>query len=375
MDEQGRKNTALVLSGGGARGAYQAGILAGIAERLGGDVPFPVITGVSAGGINATSLASARASFRQATRDMLAAWLRLSVKNVFSTDFESLTGSFLRWVGMILSGGRISGFEVKGILDTRPLYSHLSKILNFEGIAPNLDAGKLRALALTATSYSTGMVTTFVDGIEDVPMWERSRRRGVRARITLDHVMASAALPIVFPAIQLGDDYYGDGAIRQSSPLSPAVHLGADRILAVSVRFPGPAPTSDGHYPPPERILAMLMHGIFLDALENDAERLMRINRTLSLLPRGTVHPEGLRPIELLVLRPSRDLGALSAGMERHLPRSLRILTRGLGASSEEPSEFLSYLLFERPYLDKMIDVGFEDAKAQWDTIERFLAA
>jgi NTE family protein len=306
---------------------------------------------------------------------MVAAWLRLSTENVFSTEFPSLTVSFLRWLGMILSGGKTPGFQVRGILDTRPLYRHLSQILDFEGIAPNLASGRLRALALTATSYSTGMVTTFVDGLEDLPMWERSRRRGVRARIALDHVMASAALPLVFPAIRVGNDYFGDGAVRQSSPLSPAVHLGADKILAVSVRFPTPAPESDGDYPPPARILGMLMHGIFLDALENDAERLARINRTLSLLPDGVVHPEGLRPIELLLLRPSRDLGELSAGMARHLPRSLRILTRGLGASPDAPSDFLSYLLFERPYLDQIIDVGFEDAKTQVEAVERFLSA
>ncbi len=373
-DTKRAKTTAIVLSGGGARGAYQAGVLAGIAERLGGDLPFPIVTGVSAGGINATSLASARSSFRQVTRDMVAAWLRLSVENVFSTEFQSLTTSLVRWAGKILSGGRAPGFELRGILDTRPLYRHLSQILDFDGITPNLASGRLRALALSATSYSTGMVTTFVDGVDDLSMWERSRRRGVRAKINLDHVMASAALPIVFPAIRVGDDYFGDGAIRQSSPLSPAVHLGADRILAVSVRFPSPSPKSNGNYPPPARILSMLMHGIFLDALENDAERLMRINRTLTLLPEGLVHPEGLRPIELLVLRPSRDLGALSAGMARHLPRSLRILTRGLGASSDASSDFLSYLLFERPYLEKIIDVGLEDAKTEWEAIERFLA-
>lgn len=366
--------SALALSGGGARGAYQAGVLAGIAEKLGGDFPFPVVTGVSAGGINAASLASARGSFGQATRDMVAAWLRLSVANVFSTGIESLTASFLRWAGMILSGGKTPGFEVRGILDTKPLYQHLSQTLHFEGIEENIASGRLRALAISAVSYSTGMVTTFVDGVNGLPTWERARRRGMRARIALDHVMASAALPLIFPAIQVGNDYFGDGSTRQASPLSPAVHLGADKILAISVRFPRPAPEPGSSYPPPARILGMLMHGVFLDALENDAERLERINRTLALMPAGVIHPEGLRPIELLVLRPSRDLGELTAGMARHLPRSLRILTRGLGASTDSPSDFLSYLLFERPYLEKIIDVGFDDAKAQWDTIERFLA-
>jgi NTE family protein len=331
---------ALVLSGGGARGAYQAGILAGIADQLGGEFPFPVITGVSAGGINATSLASAQSSFRQATRDMVAAWLRLTVEKVFSTKFESLSGSFLRWAWMLLSGGKTPGFDVRGILDTKPLYAHLSQILKLDGIEANLASGRLRALALSATSYSTGMVNTFVDGVNGIPIWERARRRGVRTHITLDHVMASAALPLIFPAIRVGNDYFGDGAIRQASPLSPAVHLGADKILAVSVRFGTPAPESPGSYPPPARILGMLMHGVFIDALENDAERLERINRTLALIPKDTPHPDGLRPIDLLVLRPSRDLGDLSSGMAQYLPRPLRILTRGLGASTDAPADF-----------------------------------
>jgi NTE family protein len=365
---------ALTLSGGGARGAYQAGVLAGIADRLKSDYPFPIVTGVSAGGINASSLATARSGFRQATRDMVAAWLRLSTEDVFVTEVGSLTASLVRWASMVLSGGRTPGFEVRGILDTRPLNRHLKEIIPFAEIDENLVAGRLRALALTATSYTSGMTTTFVHGVEGIPMWERARRKGVRARIGVEHVMASAALPLVFPAIRVGDDYFGDGAIRQSSPLSPAVHLGADRILSISVRFPRPAPLPSREYPPPATILAMLMHGVFLDALENDAERLLRINRTLALLPEDARHPEGLRPIDLLVLRPSRDLGELSKGMARHLPRSLRILTRGLGASPEAPSDFLSYLIFERPYIEKLVDLGYEDADAQWEEIERFLS-
>jgi NTE family protein len=370
-----RSLAAVALSGGGARGAYQAGVLARIAERLGHDFPFPIVTGVSAGGINATALASSQGGFRRTTRDMVAAWLRLSTEDVFVTTFPSLTGSFLRWLSMVLSGGKTPGFDVRGILDTRPLLEHLSRTFDLEGLDANLHAGRLRALALTATSYSTGMTTTFVHGVPEIPMWERARRRGVQARIGLEHVMASAALPIVFPAIRVGDDYFGDGAIRQSSPLSPAVHLGASRILAVSVRYGRRVATSSVVYPPPERILGMLMHGVFLDALENDVERLERINRTLELIPPGVSHPDGLRRIELLVLRPSRDLGELSAGMARYLPRSLRVLTRGLGASRDEPSDFLSYLLFERPYLETLIHLGYEDAEAQWEEIARFLRA
>ncbi|MGH9463369.1 MAG: patatin-like phospholipase family protein, partial [Vicinamibacteria bacterium] len=177
--------------------------------------------------------------------------------------------------------------------------------------------------------------------------------------------------------IQVGDAYYGDGGIRHASPLAPAIHLGADRVLTISARYPRTQEEESEKqvvgYPPPAQILGMLMHGVFLDALENDAERIARINRTLALLPPGTRHPEGLRPIRLLVLRPSRDLGKLSASLAHHLPRPLRIIVRGLGAYQTSSPDFLSYLLFERPYISRLIEVGYEDAHQQWDEIARFL--
>lgn len=367
----------LVLSGGGARGAYQAGALARIAEGLGEDYPFRVITGVSAGGINAASLAGSRGRFLQATRDLAAAWLRLTVDKVFKSDFTTLTWSAARWLWMLGTGGVTPGFEVRGVLDTEPLYRYLAEALDINGIEANIANRRLRALALSATSYSTGVTVTFVQGVPGIQMWERSRRRAVHANIGLNHVMASAALPLVFPAIQIGDAYYGDGGIRQSSPLAPAIHLGADRLLTVSARYPRTREEETERqvvgYPPPAQVLGMLMHGVFLDALENDAERVQRINRTLALLPPGTRHAEGLQPIRLLVLRPSRDLGKLSASLAGHLPRPLRILTRGLGAGRTTSPDFLSYLLFERPYISRLIELGYEDAHAQWDEIARFM--
>jgi NTE family protein len=368
---------ALALSGGGARGAYQAGALARIAEGLGEDFPFRIITGVSAGGINAASLASARGRFLQATRDLTAAWLRLTVDKVFKSNFTTLTLSAARWLWMLGTGGVTPGFEVRGLLDTEPLYQYLARAIDVNGVDANIAKGRLRALALSATSYSTGATITFVEGAPGIPMWERARRHSVRANIGLNHIMASAALPLVFPAIQVGDDYYGDGGIRHASPLSPAIHLGADRVLTISARYPRTQEEESEKqvvgYPPPAQILGMLMHGVFLDALENDAERVARINRTLALLPPRTRHPEGLRPVRLLVLRPSRDLGKLSASLAHHLPRPLRIIVRGLGAYRTSSPDFLSYVLFERPYISRLIEVGYEDAHQQWDDIARFL--
>lgn len=348
-----------------------------IAEDVGKDSPFQVITGVSAGGINAAALAGHRGSFRHATRDLCAAWLRLSTDKVFKANFTSLTESGLQWLWTLLTGGITLGFEVQGLLDTAPLCRYLSKRLDMEGIQANLSAGRLKALGLTATSYSTGETVTFVHGRPDSTLWQRAGRRAVRATIRLDHVMASAALPLVFPAVRIANDFYGDGSIRQTSPLAPAVHLGAGRLLTISARYPRTeaekAERQVSGYPPPAQILGMLMHSVFLDALENDAERLERINRTLTLLPPETSHPEGLRPIRLLVLRPSRDLGKLSVGLLKHLPRPVRILTRGLGASRTTTPDFLSYLLFERSFIERLIELGYQDAYARRDEIARFL--
>ncbi|MDA2928527.1 patatin-like phospholipase family protein [Acidobacteria bacterium AH-259-O06] len=368
---------ALVLSGGGARGAYQAGVLSAIAERIGAETYFPVITGVSAGAINAVSLASHTGSLVEACAALRRGWLSLSPPKVFKADFVSLTGTLLKWLWMLLSGGITPGFQVRGILETEPLRGYLDRVIDPSGIEANLRAGRLRALALSATSYTTGQTITFVHGLPGVPTWERAGRRAVLTKIGLEHVMASSALPLIFPAIQIGDDYYGDGSIRQGAPLAPSIHLGADRLLAISVRYPrstaeAAEPQMEG-YPPPAQVLGMLMNAIFLDALETDSERLERINRTLALLPTGAVPPDLLRPIQLLVVRPSKDLGKLAADFAGQLPRALRILSRGLGAHQSKAPDFLSYLLFERPYIRCLIQLGYSDGAAQWDRIGPFL--
>lgn len=370
--------TGLVLTGGGARGAYQAGVLAGIAERCGDDELFPIVSGVSAGGINAAGLAGHRGGFVESAAHLLEAWRNLSVDAVFSSNILALGGSLARAMLKVGTAGA-APFEIRGLLDTRPLHHFLSEAIDFAGIQANLDAGRLRALALTMTSYAHGTTVTFVHGAGDIPDWRRARRSSVQGRIGVEHVMASAALPLVFPAIRLGDEWYGDGAIRHAAPLAPAIHLGADRLVTVSVRYEmspreRALPQVVG-YPPPAQILGMIMHGVFLDALENDVERTRRINRTLARLEdAGVDHPE-LRPIDVLLLRPSRDLGKLGADLVHTLPRSLRILARGLGADDTSSPDFLSYLLFERPYIDRLIELGRTDVAADWDRIEAFLSA
>lgn len=368
--------TALALTGGGARGAYQAGVLAGIADCATDPVGFGVITGVSAGGINATSLAADRGPFDDATARLREAWYALTVDQVFRSNVSTLASSALRWATKIGTGG-VLPVELRGLVDTRPLHRYLSERIDFDGIGANVQSGRLRALALTMTCYSTGCTVTFVEGAEGTPNWRRARRYSKSGRMSVAHVMASAALPVIFPAVEIDGEYFGDGSIRQAAPLAPAIHLGARKILTISARYALSAeersrPQVSG-YPPPGQILGMIMHGVFLDALENDAERLARINRTLALLPSEVPHPDGLRRVEIELLRPSRDLGKMSAGLVGALPRSLRVLARGLGASRTTTPDFLSYLLFERPYVDRLMDLGFEDARAQWSRLERFL--
>lgn len=366
----------LVLSGGGARAAYQVGVLSYVAERV-RELSFPIITGVSAGAINAAFLAGHRGSAREKLEGLSDAWNSLTVDRVFRTDVRSLGLSGLRWAWTVGGGGTSLGAQVRGLVDTSPLREFLVGCLDAEGIEKNVRAGRLRALGLSATSYSTGRTITFVHGGEDSPTWERARRCGKAAKIGIDHVMASSAIPLIFPAIEVDGDYYGDGSMRQTAPLAPAIHLGADRLLAIATRY---APTLEEArsraitgYPPPAQIIGLLFNAIFMEALDADAERLERLNRLIDALPPST-DPEDLRRIDLLVIRPSRDLGQLAAEHSPKLPRSLRFVLRGLGIQRVRGADLVSYLSFEAPYIGRVMELGYEDGLSQWPEIERFLA-
>ena len=370
---------AVVLTGGGARAAYQVGYLRWIARCV-PEVNFPILTGVSAGAINAAFLASYHGTQAEAIERLTDLWKSLTVDQVFRVDTASLFSQVARWGVRLVSGGGAIAPSVRGLLDTAPLRHTLETVFDLPsgGIAgrvtSQLEARRLWALAIVTSNYTNGQSVIWIQG-RDLRAWERPVRRSRCTRITLDHIMASAALPLFFPAVELDGGWYGDGGIRLTAPCSPAIHLGATRILALSSRYSATREEADepmvSGYPPPLQISGQLLNAIFLDDLSRDANELERINMLL-----GEVAPEkrrGLRPIKLLVARPSRDLGKLVAEFESRLPRVFRHLIRSLGSRETSRPDVLSLLAFDPDYIAALIEVGEHDAAAQADDIRTLL--
>jgi NTE family protein len=375
------RGLALVLSGGGARGAYQVGVLRILAREFPEAIP-DILTGVSAGGINAAFLAARQEPYQQKIDELAEMWSNLRIDEVFNVDLHNLGWRALRWGGRLLSGGKSPLPPSKSMVDTKPLREVLERELQapngpIEGIARSLRDGWLRAFALTASSYTTGQSITWVQTREDcvMPAWERPLRKSTMCALRVDHVMASSALPFFFPAIEVDGAWYGDGGIRLTQPLSPAIHLGAKRIIAVTTRYAKSREEADRPsivaYPPPAQVAGVLFNAIFLDQLDADAMQLRQINALIE------AHPEerrlGLRPIELLVLRPSEDLGRLANAYEADLPKAFRFFTRGLGTKETRSNDMLSLVMFQTDYVKKLIELGETDALAKRGEIAAFL--
>lgn len=370
---------ALVLTGGGARGAYQVGVLRHLASRF-PNLRIPILTGVSAGGVNVAYLAQHRGSFRQSVEELVTLWRGLTPNHVFRVDAPSLARNAIRWGMRLASGGVGTGIgTTRGLLDTAPLRAHLDRALGPEygeltGIDYNLRRGTLRAVALGTTSFTTGQSVMWVQG-RAIELWERPKRRSVQTTLTLDHVMASAALPLVFPAVQIGTEWYGDGGVRLAAPLSPALHLGAHKIIAVATRYERTAEEAGVAdvvgYPPPAQIIGVLYNAIFLDLIDQDVIRLARMNKILKEVPEEK--RDGLRIVDILVVRPSRDLGRIAKEYEPRLPRAFRFMTRGTGTRETRSPDFLSLLMFQDDYIGRLIELGESDAAARSDEIGEFL--
>lgn len=374
----GTSDLGIVMGGGGARAAYQVGLLRHLAKNH-PEIEIPIITGVSAGAINAAHLASHHGTFPQAVEELSGLWESLSVADVFRVDAPSLAWTAVRWTFQLLSGGVGGAVSVKGLVNTNPLRNFLTEALHavegeLTGIQLNLARNRLKAIALSTSSYTTGQSLTWIQG-SDIEEWERPQRRSESTVLTIEHVMASSALPLFFPAVHLDGGWYGDGGIRLAAPLSPALHLGAGRILAISTRYgrsmkEAAVPEVTG-YPPPAQVLGQLLNSVFLDLLDQDALRLERLNHLLEKLPRE--ERDTLRPVKLLVVRPSVDLGKLVNEFEPQLPKTFRFLTRGLGTRETTSPDFLSLVMFQSDYVCRLMEIGEADADARGDEIAEFL--
>jgi NTE family protein len=379
-DNPAHPRLAAVFAGGGARAAYQAGVLRAIGRRV-PKLRIPILTGVSAGAINTSFIAAHPGPLGESAEALCEIWSRIEIDDVFRTDVKSLGKNALRWMGYLGLGGSRLSPSVEGLVDTEPLRQLLRWGLGteegpIEGITRNLEAGNLEAVALLTVNYGTGQTVSWVDGRE-IETWERPERLARHTPLTVEHVMASAALPLLFPAVRLGNDWYGDGGIRLSAPLSPALHLGADRLLAISPRYARSsaeaARSSIDSYPPPAQIAGNLLNAIFLDVLDQDVERLERLNRVVSRLPAD--ERQGLKPVDILLLRPSADLGRLADGYEERLPRTFRFLTRGLGTGKTESQDALSLLMFQPDYLSRLVELGEKDTEARMDEVLALVCA
>jgi NTE family protein len=369
-----------MLPGAGARGAYQVGVLKALARILPerAPSPFSVICGTSAGAINAAVLAGRAANFERAVADMEQVWGNFSADQVYRSDNWTMAKTSLHWLAAATFGG-LGVRNPSSLLDNSPLRELLTQNVRFDGIRRAIEQGHLDAVAVTASAYATARSVTFFEGRPELAAWTRIRRIGRATRLNIDHLMASAAVPFVFPPVQIGGEFYGDGSMRHRAPLSPAIHLGADRMLVVGVRDERPDDEPpEGSTPEPPTFAHLggyMLDTLFMDGLYTDLERLSRTNRILEQLGNakltGTL--AGLRPLHTLVIVPRQDLRSVAREHVRELPRGVRLLLRGLGASSNSGLQLVSYLLFESGFTRALIDMGYRDAMEMEDELRAFV--
>ena len=373
----GRPGTALLLTGGGARAAYQVGVLRSLV-RVFPDLHFPILTGVSAGAINVAMLANVNANLPAAVARLADHWESLTLDQVFRTEFRALGANMARWIFRLVSGGADLLPPMRGMVDTAPLRRFLHRVLEtsdgkLHGLTENIRSGRISAVGIMTTKYPTAQSVTWLQG-NDVRPWNSTDRCGMVDTLTVEHIMASSSLPLVFPAAKLHNAWHGDGGIRLTAPLSAAVNLGANKIIAISTAIePGQSeanrPTVE--YPPPATVLSVMLDSVFLDMLDSDATELRRMNRLVSEYPKS--RELGLRHVDALVIRPSQDLGVIATEFENELPRALRHIIRGLGSRDTNRSDVIATLLFQPLFIRKMLEIGEHDGMRRAAEIATFL--
>jgi NTE family protein len=372
--------SAVVLAGGGARAAYQVGVLKALRDLLPDPKvnPFQIICGTSAGAVNAGALAVHADDFSAAVDNLFEVWRHFQPHNVYRSDFVGVVANSVRWLvgfffGAFLKNRRIS------LLDNRPLESLLARRLDFARIERNIKSGALDAVAITCSGYTSGQSCSFFEASEQFEGWQRSQRIGIKTGIRVEHLMASSAIPFLFPAYKVNREFFGDGSMRQIAPVSPALHLGADRIVVIGtarIRNENPERTRGDLFPSLAQIAGHVMNSIFLDSLAVDLERLERINRTISCVDAATLKKMGLslHHVDVLVLTPSEPLEAIAVKHVSNLPWTIRFLLRSVGAMRRGGANLASYLLFERGYCNELIELGYNDTIKRRDEVEAFLA-
>jgi len=370
-----KPRAGLVLTGGGARAAYQVGVVKAVRDVLGNPVknPFPIVCGTSAGAINAAALAVQADDFTRAVANLLEVWEHMRCDHVYRTDFPSIMKSGARWLASMML---ISRGNPVSLLDNAPLRDMLAKTMQFERIQQHIDAGALYAVCVTASGYTSGQSVSFFQGGSGLEGWARNQRIGAAVVMQLDYLLASSALPFIFPAVKVHREYFGDGSMRQIAPVSPALHLGADRVLIVGTgrQTMDQARARSNVYPSLAQIAGHALNSIFLDSLAVDIERLERINRTVTLIPPDKLEGSriSLRPVKVLFITPSQPIERIAARFVHELPRSVRFILRPTGALSRSGSNLASYLLFEESFCRALIDLGYQDTMAREAEVKAF---
>jgi NTE family protein len=382
------KKTGLILTGGGARAAYQVGVLNAVSMILlesgwpGHQNPFKIICGTSAGAINATALACRADDFGEGVRELVNVWSNFKVEQVYRADSLGVIRSGARWLSLFSFGWLLRKWRANppnSLLDNTPLVTMLHRLLDLPRLDDALASGNLHALAVTASSYTGGQHLTFYQSMQEIEPWSRTQRGAIRDQIGVEHLLASSAIPFIFPAIPIfyegRREYFGDGSMRQVAPISPAIHLGASKILVIGAGRMGErseAPSQLAQYPSLAQVAGHALSSIFLDGLAADIERTNRVNQTLSMLTPEQRAKTPLKPIEVLVISPSERIDEIASRHVNSLPRPVRVMLGGIGATEVRGAALASYLLFERSFTQELISLGERDTYAMRDQVLAF---